>query len=317
MVEKIRKIPIQDLDKFATTASGRQILRVKVRQLGDGSYLSMPAAVISDGSHSPRMVLVSGQHGDEWNGPWILHQLTEMVKPDQVRGTLVILPLANPLAFNERSRVAALDGIDLNRTYGIGHPRKPTEHLGMILWDLVFSKTNYLIDLHSAGPGEYLPFAAAPNGKDLDFVKALNFPYIHTPNTTKTDFLVDACQRIGIRAALIEVGGGRTLDRQYHKTVTDGLFNVMKEVGILAGDPIKGTKPYIFKHKYILSAPCAGFFISSIKLGQKVRKGDHIGAVTPLLTGSEVRIQSPRDGLVLYLRREPAIEEQDSIVHII
>jgi predicted deacylase len=317
MVEKIQNISIQELDTFATNASGKQILRIEVRQLGDGSYLSMPAVVISDGSHSPRMVLVSGQHGDEWNGPWILHQLTAMVKPDQVRGTLVILPLANPLAFNERSRVAALDGIDLNRTYGSDHPRKPTEHLGMILWELIFSKTDYLIDLHSAGPGVYLPFSATPNRKDLEFARALNLAYIHTPNTTKTDFLVDACQRSGIRAVLIEVGGGRALDHQYHQTVTDGLLNVMKEVGILAGDPTKGTEPYIFEHKYILSAPCAGFFSPSVKLGQKVRKGDHIGVVTPLLTGSEVKIQSPRDGLVLYLRREPAIEEQDSIAHII
>lgn len=317
MAEQIRNISIQELDAFAIKASGRQILRVQVRQLGDGSYLSMPAAVISDGSHSPRMVLVSGQHGDEWNGPWILHHLTAMLEPDQVHGTLVILPLANPLAFNERSRVAALDGIDLNRTYGGGNPRKPTEHLGMILWELVFSKTNYLIDLHSAGPGIYLPFAATPNGKDLDFARALNLPFIHTPKTTKTDFLVDACQRIGIRAALIEVGGGRTLDRQYHQTVTDGLLNVMKEVGILDGDPTKGMEPYIFEHKYILSAPCAGFFTPSVKIGQKVSKGDHIGSVSSLLAGSEVRIQSPRDGLVIYLRREPAIEEQDSIAHII
>jgi len=317
MVEQFRNISIQELDSFATSASGRQILRVKVRQLGDGSYLSMPVAIISDGSHSPRMVLVSGQHGNEWNGPWILHQLTEMVNPDQVHGTLVIMPLANPLAFNERSRVAALDGIDLNRTYGTGHPRKPTEHLGRILWDLVFSKTDYLIDLHSAGPGVYLPFAAAPNGKYLDFVRKLNFDFIHTPKSTKADFLVDACQRIGIQTALIEVGGGRALDSEYHQKVTDGLLNVMKAVGILAGDPIKGTEPYVFEHKYIVSAPCAGFFKPFVKLGQKVRKGDHIGTVTSLLADSGTRIQAPRDGLLLYLRREPAIEEQDSIVHII
>jgi predicted deacylase len=91
----------------------------------------------------------------------------------------------------------------------------------------------------------------------------------------------------------------------------------MKAVGILAGDPIKGTEPYVFEHKYIVSAPCAGFFKPFVKLGQKVRKGDHIGTVTSLLADSGTRIQAPRDGLLLYLRREPAIEEQDSIVHII
>lgn len=315
--DQITQLPVHELDPYAMHAVGRQRLQLVVRQLSDGSFLTMPAAVLSDGRDGPRMVLVAGQHGDEWNGPWILHRLANELDPDEVRGTLVILPIANPLAFNEGSRVSAVDSIDLNRTYGGGRPRKPTEHLGVLLWRSVFSQADYLIDLHSGGPGEYLPFAATPNGKDLELARALNLRFIHTPGQTKAGFLVNACQQAGVHALLIEVGGGRSLDAQYHREVLDGLVNLMRAVGMLPGDPVRGPEPYVFARKDIVSSPCAGFFQPAVRLGEHVREGDPLGTVTPILAEEGLEVRAPRDGIVLYLRREPSVGEQDSLVHLV
>jgi N-alpha-acetyl-L-2,4-diaminobutyrate deacetylase len=310
-------LPVDQLGDFAAGAIGLQRRQLMVRQLRDGSFLTVPAAVISDGCDGPWLVLVAGQHGNEWNGPWILHRLIQGLNPERVRGTIVILPIANPMAFNEGRRASLVDSIDLNRTYGGRSPRKPTEHLGAILWDSVFSRADYLIDLHSGGPGEYLPFASAVNGKELDLARALNLSYIHTPGRTKSGFLVDTCQQSGIRALLIEVGGGRSLDAQYHSVVLDGLTNFMRVVGILEGEPAPGPEPYVFAHKDIVSAPCAGFFHPVVRLGQRVQEGDSLGVVTVLLSEDSFEIPSPRTGTVLYLRKEPVIGEQDSLAHIV
>lgn len=314
---QIKLLHISELDPFAEHAAGRQRLRLVVRQLSDGSFLTMPAAVLSDGRNGPRMVLVAGQHGNEWNGPWMLHQLANTLNPDDIQGTVVILPIANPLAFNEGNRVPALDSIDLNRTYGGGRPRKPTEHLGVLLWESVFSRTNYLIDVHSGGPGEYLPFTATPEGKDLDLARALNLRFIHIPGQTKWGFLVDTCQEAGVHAILIEVGGGRSLDKQYHQAVMDGIINALRFVGILAGDPIRGPEPYVFQRKDIVSAPRAGFFQPAVELGERVRKGECVGSITPILAETTIEVTAPHDGIVLYRRREVAVGEQDSLVHIV
>jgi predicted deacylase len=314
---QIEVLHISELDPFAQKAAGWQRLQLVVRQLSDGSFLTMPAAVLSDGRTNPRMVLVAGQHGNEWNGPWILHQVANMLEPRRVRGTLVILPIANPLAFNEGNRVPALDSIDLNRTYGGGRPRKPTEHLGQLLWESVFSRTDYLIDVHSGGPGEYLPFAATPEGKDLELARALNLPYIHVPDRTKWGFLVDTCQEAGIRAVLIEIGGGRSLDIHYHSAVTDGILNALRVLRMLDGDPIAGPEPYIFNTKYIVPAPTAGFFEPRVALGQQVRQGDQVATITPILARTPITVETPQAGLVLYRRREVAVGEQDSLFHLV
>jgi N-alpha-acetyl-L-2,4-diaminobutyrate deacetylase len=310
-------LPIDELGEFASRAIGCQRRHLMVRQLRDGSFLTVPAAVISDGRDGPWLVLVSGQHGNEWNGPWILHRLVHRLTPEKVRGTVVILPIANPMAFNEGRRASLVDSIDLNRTYGGRPPRKPTEHLGAILWDSVFSRADYLIDLHSGGPGVYLPFASAVNGKELALARTLNLPYIHTPRRTKSGFLVDTCQQTGIRAIMVEVGGGHSLDTEYHPTVLDGLANFMRAVAILEGEPVPGPEPYVFGSKDIVSAPCAGFFQSVVQLGQHVQEGEPLGFVTALLSEVSVEILSPRGGTVLYLRKEPVIGEQDSLAHIV
>jgi predicted deacylase len=310
-------LPIDELGDFAARAVGCQRRQLMVRQLRDGSFLTVPAAVMSDGRNGPWLVLVSGQHGNEWNGPWILHRLINRLNPEKVRGTIVILPIANPMAFNEGRRASLVDSIDLNRTYGGRPPRKPTEHLGAILWDSVFSRADYLIDLHSGGPGEYLPFASAVNGKELALARTLNLRYIHTPGRTKSGFLVDTCQQTGIRAILVEVGGGHSLDTQYHPVVLGGLVNFMQAVGILEGKPVPGPEPYVFGCKDVVPAPCAGFYQPAVQLGQFVQAGDSLGVITALLSEEGIGIPSPRAGIVLYLRKEPVVGEQDSLAHIV
>jgi predicted deacylase len=116
---------------------------------------------------------------------------------------------------------------------------------------------------------------------------------------------------------MVEVGGGHSLDTQYHPGVLDGLANFMRAVGILEGEPVSGPEPYVFGSKAIVSAPSAGFFQPGVHLGQHVQEGDPLGYITALLSEVSVEIPSPRAGTVLYLRREPVIGEQDSLAHIV
>jgi predicted deacylase len=95
-----------------------------------------------------------------------------------------------------------------------------------------------------------------------------------------------------------------------------GLVNFMRGVGILDGEPVPGPEPYVFHRKEIVPAPCAGFFRPGVRLGQCVQEGDSLGVVTALLSEGGFEIHAPRGGIVLYLRKEPVVGEQDSLAHI-
>ncbi len=64
------------------------------------------------GSGSPVGLLVAGQHGDE--GPWgtrAIMRFLETTPSDALRGSLRVVPVANPLADEENSRPGPIAGI--------------------------------------------------------------------------------------------------------------------------------------------------------------------------------------------------------------
>lgn len=68
------------------------------------------------------------------------------------------------------------------------------------------------------------------------------------------------------------------------------------------------------KAMYKLSS---GLFVPNIKHSMKVKKGEKIGTIVDVITGSvEERIYAPCDGLVFTLREYPAVEEGALIARI-
>src|SRR5690242_1102898 len=75
-------------------------------------------AVGSVGRGKPVGLITAGVHGDEgpW-GSWAIHKLLEQTSPDDLQGTLRVVPVANPLAMEADARNAPLDMLDLNRVF--------------------------------------------------------------------------------------------------------------------------------------------------------------------------------------------------------
>ncbi|MFQ6058707.1 MAG: succinylglutamate desuccinylase/aspartoacylase family protein [Anaerolineae bacterium] len=308
-------LPIAELETFIAHSRGRHVLRLKVYQLSHGAFLTLPCTVLSNGQEGPRLCLVAGQHGDEWNGVYLIHRLSHFLDAEEVRGTLILLPIANPLAFNEHQRVSSVDGVDLNRSYNVYAPRKPTEHLGLALWESVFAHTDYLIDLHGGGPGEYLPHVVMPRHGSLELATKLNIPYIHRTGSV-VGSLVYKCRQDGIKALILEVGQGRSLNAPYLPQVRDGLLNFMRAIEMLSGPVQQGEEPYVFTQKELVPSPVAGFFETAVELGQRVEAGDLLGHVTSIFASHSTPVSAPRAGVILYLRREQVVSERESLVHI-
>lgn len=308
-------LPIAELQTFIAHNRGQHVLRLKVYQLSYGAFLTLPCTVFSNGWEGPRLCLVAGQHGNEWNGVYLIHHLGQLLDPEEVEGTLILLPIANPLAFNEHQRVSSVDGVDLNRSYNVYTPRKPTEHLGLTLWESVFAHMDYLIDLHGGGPGEYLPHVVMPRHGSLELASRLNIPYIHRTDSV-IGSLVYKCRQEGIKAFILEVGQGRRLNAPYLLEVRGGLLNFMRAIGMLSGPVQQSEEPHVFTQKELVPSPVAGFFETAVELGQRVEEGDPLGHVTSVFASHSIPVLAPRAGVILYLRREQVVSQQESLAHI-
>src|SRR5206468_1298877 len=79
-----------------------------------------------------------------------LLDLARTLDPATLDGRLVLVPIANPLAFNAGSRVSPEDGVNLNRVFPGNASGTLTLRLAHALVDGIVQDADLAIDLHSA-----------------------------------------------------------------------------------------------------------------------------------------------------------------------
>src|SRR5438445_12155704 len=94
----------------------------------------------------PRVLTVAGHHGVEQEGPSALISLWHSLRPESLRGSLVMIPVLNPPAFQALRRASLEDGLDINRIFPGNSRGTVTERLAdalraPLIWcaDLVLS----------------------------------------------------------------------------------------------------------------------------------------------------------------------------------
>jgi len=63
------------------------------------------------------VLVMAGVHGDEYEGPAAVHDVSAEIDPNAVQGSILLVPVANPWAFHAAARRHPGDGGDLNRAF--------------------------------------------------------------------------------------------------------------------------------------------------------------------------------------------------------
>ncbi len=310
----MKKIKINRINLNKTTKQ-KDFYNLELFNLVDSSQISLPVAIVGKGK-GKIVTVIAAQHGNEWSGSYVCHKLYERLDASKMNGKVVIIPIANPPAFLQRSRVSSLDHIDMNRTYGFVKKRKPTEHIASVIFENFCLKSDYVFDLHSGGPGKYFPLVESLGRDGLALAKSLNLGHIFI-RKKDTSSLVPNCEKHGVKAFSVEAGTALKIDYNYASKMVDGLINFLKEIDILEDDAQTVQKQSIYNSKVIVPAEVSGFFKSNVGLGEKVKKKQRICSITPFFKTRAKNIISPTDGRLIYLRSEEVISEGDSVAHII
>ena len=97
------------------------------------------------------MLLMGGNHGDEYEGQVLVSSLIREIEPQWVRGQLIFLPMANFPAAAAGLRTSPLDGGNLNRSFPGDAQGTPTAAIADYIEHTLLVRADYLIDLHSGG----------------------------------------------------------------------------------------------------------------------------------------------------------------------
>ncbi len=293
-------------------------------------WLPIPVACIKNGD-GPRVLMMAGNHGDEWEGQLALGGLIRALDPSQVRGRIIILPSANFPAALAGMRTSPIDDGNLNRSFPGDADGDITRQIAFFIEHVLLPKCDYSIDLHSGGSSlMYIPSTLCrrdpePAGMEklLGMMRAFGAPlgWIGSALQGMDRTLTAASRRQGVISIGTELGGGGQVTPSVLKLAEEGARRVLAHLGAYTG-PVPATPPTRFLtmggNDYYVYAPDGGVFEPLVELGDEVKRGQPAGRIhfhdTPWREPSVAHFE--RDGLVICKRVPGRSERGDCLFHL-
>lgn len=294
-------------------------------------WIPIPIACIRNGP-GPRVLLMAGNHGDEWEGQVALMKLIRALRPEEVRGRIVVVSSANYPAAMAGTRTSPIDDANLNRCFPGDPDGSPTEQIAYYLESVLLAQCDYVLDLHSGGSSlMYIPSALirrdadpAKTARGVALMRAFGAPvsYIADSPVGEDRTFTAAAGRAGVVHMGSELGGGGAVTPAALRTAEGGIRRVLGLIGALV-EPPREPPPKtrllaVGGSDYFVYSPDGGVFEPLVELGDEVVAGQPAGLIhfpdTPWRAPSEARFA--RAGTVLCKRFPGRSERGDCLFHL-
>lgn len=309
-----------DFDKPGKQA-GFLNLPLSVHEDAWGS-LPIPLCVIANGT-GPTVILMAGNHGDEYEGPIVLGELIRNLDPETINGRLIIVPAINLPAVKAGNRVSPIDNLNFNRTFPGDRRGSPTMQLSAWINDTLFPLADAFIDLHSGGSSlSMIPSAILELGEDAELaaknreaVKAFGAPMnVVISNFGDPRTSTASSVHAGLITVATEMAGCGTVTPEAVTICRRGVANVLVHLGVFEPQAATGIAdppvPFltIAKSGAHVLASDDGVFEPYHPLGTEVRTGQAAGRIHCLTDPrrAPAELVYGIDG-ILYGKRHPGL----------
>lgn len=275
-----------------------------------------------------RISIVTGIHGDELEGQYVCYEVNRRINENKelLTGTVDIYPAMNPLGIDSITRGIPPFDMDMNRLFPGTNDGSMLEHMAsQIIQDV--SGSDLCIDIHASNIylTEIPQIRINELHKDwlLPMATGLNCDliWIHSNATVLQSTFAYSLNSIGTPTLVVEMGVGMRITKAIGSQLTDGIFSVMKKMGIWQGEVSPVRKPMISAHEddvAFLNASHSGIFIQTAAHGSYMKKGQEIGCVIDPLEGNiRSRVLSPVDGVLFTIREYPVVDEGSLVARVL
>ena len=289
--------------------------------------LVVPTVVVAGREPGPTVLLVAGVHGDEYEGQIVLAEFARTLDPDRLRGRVVLVPRANPLACRAGRRTSPQDGGNLARLFPGNARGSITAALADAINRHLLPLADAVLDVHAGGSSlDYVPCAwgRLPRRRELaaqvlDLLLAFGGDVAAVvPDPEGGGTLVAAALEQGKPAIAAELGGGGAATPHSLAVTRRGCRRVLAHLGLLEGTrgedpPLLAVRPLHF-----LRSPGQGLFEPAFVLGQAVAAGEIAGWLhDPEHSSWEPdTLRFPASGTVICRRVPVPAEPGDVLAHL-
>lgn len=281
-----------------------QFRRAPVTTLANGHEVSLPIHVLTGRPGGPRLGVVSGVHGDEPLAVETVRRFLTEIAKDDLTGTILAVPVANPYAHRALTRNTPEDGENLNRIFPGNPGGTLTAQLAAKLVELFANDVDYIIDFHSGGLTACVDYAYLSEQEELSKVYGADLLY-RGPGYLGT--FTSILQEAGIPALVSEFGGASARIEHYLDKGVRGALNVTRHLGMVSGEVFHTPRQRIITDLRVLAPKNGGILLSEYqpeRLGEQVPGGSVLGRVISPYTFDELEvITAPFEQTLLVLTR--------------
>jgi uncharacterized protein len=301
-----------------------EVVRLPVTVDLDGGEIALSVHVFTGAKPGPCLLLTGIQHGDEWHELLLFRRLVRELKPADMAGTVVLIPVCSPTALGSLTRVTQVssDGPDLNRVFPGKHNWIP-EQIAKVISQEVLPQVDAIIDFHFGIWGQGIGIVAYGSDfpqadvvqRSREMALAFGYPVVNRGKFATVfpgagSLTGYAGVKLGIPSIAGEVGlVGYDLKSEEHWTQVNfkGVLGVMRLLGILEGKPERAPRTFIYSLGRRIEPLKGGLLVpvsEEDQLGREVKKGELLGfVISPYTFEVLQRLEAPSDGLLTIASR--------------
>jgi len=219
----------------------RNVRRIAFSRLAGGDEAALHLhEVVGGRGPGPTIGVSAAVHGDEVVGTQILMAMMRRLEDADLKGRLLLLPVANPYSFEARTRHNPIDDLNLNRVFPGMAGGWFSEQLAHAIVQEFLGRVEVLIDLHAGGARPTVDYVYIFNDEKLSRSfgsKLLYRPDGKNPGTVYSGTLSGLAVERGIPTVTLELGGGAIDQAPYVARGVEGLENALRTLGTLPGEP--------------------------------------------------------------------------------
>ena len=312
----------------------RAYFTVPAGELAHKAVVQLPVIVVAGKKEGPVLWINGTVHGDELNGSYAAWELSGEIDPEQLSGTLVVTPICNPIAFECRNKISAIDNMDMDTAFPGDPEGMMTQRIAYMIYREIKANAGAVISFHTmATPYRANPYSVrkiipgvsdsineVSEGMQRAFGVVTNCVVDLRGDTNElpgvTSGALDiTCMKDGIPAFMGEMGQGGKVETEYVEAAKKGILNVMRYLKMLDGPVEKPGRQVLITKRRFLRSDKGGMIRMNVKSGDEVKAGESL--LDLHYYGDEMESYPARsDCYVIGVRENPVVSTGDRVAFV-
>ncbi len=281
-------------------AGERRQLNWEIEAAMGAVAIPTPILVAHGNKAGPVLCLTAAIHGDELNGVEVVRRIVFDLKPEDLSGTVIGIPIVNASGYLRGSRYLP-DRRDLNRFFPGSSSGSLASRFAKSLFDTIIKRCSALVDMHTGSfqrinlPQLRADLTAPPVAEFSKQFGAIAVLHGAGPKGS----LRRAATDVGIPAVTLEAGEASRFDVASVSKSVEAIQSLLNRLEMVPRFRLFGEPQPAFYESQWVRADSGGILFNQVALGEVVKAGQPLGTITDPIRNDQTVIAAPFSGRIL------------------